>query len=587
MTPLYRCIAMVALATATIMPGTAEAADQNQKIAFPGAVGWAAQTPGGRGGRIIRVTTLAADGPGSFKAALEAKGPRIIVFEVAGVIDMQRKSLKIVEPYVTIAGQTAPSPGITLIRTGIDIATHDVVMRHIRVRTGDDGDAPLSGWEADALSTIAASNVIIDHCTFTWGVDENMSASGPRFTGSGPQQWRAGTSHDITFSYNLAAEGLANSSHPKGEHSKGTLIHDNASGILIYRNLYAHNLERNPLLKGGVQAELVNNIIYDPGERAVHYNLMALEWAGYPYENGKLTALGNVLRGGTSTAPGLPFLMLGGDGDLEYHGRDNLAVDRFGKPLPAFGRYGETKAKLIETATPPVAWTGLDVLPARDVETHVLAQAGARPWDRDSHDVRVLFFVAEGRGGIIDSEKEVGGFPKLEATRAPFVEADWNLDTMEPRSGRYPGQKEAPKEHMSPRDRQMREAPAAPGPTTAAPPMAVIDERDVVKDEPTPHGKIGMSTAYRISDAVPQPRTMEFRKRVLHVGSAIGIHPIAHDEVYYVVSGEGEVESDGVKKRVTAGMTAYLYTGAQVGIRQLGKEPLSLIISYPVVKTEE
>lgn len=118
----------------------------------------------------------------------------------------------------------------------------------------------------------------------------------------------------------------------------------------------------------------------------------------------------------------------------------------------------------------------------------------------------------------------------------------------------------------------------------AAPPMAVIDEKQVMRQEPPPHGEIGMSTAYRISDAVPQPRTMEFRKRILHVGSAIGVHPIAHDEVYYVLSGEGEVESDGVRRRIGPGMAAYLYTGAQVGIRQLGKEPLSLIISYPVVK---
>ena len=117
-----------------------------------------------------------------------------------------------------------------------------------------------------------------------------------------------------------------------------------------------------------------------------------------------------------------------------------------------------------------------------------------------------------------------------------------------------------------------------------APPMVVIDERTVVRDEPPPHGEIGMSTAYRISDAVPQPRTMEFRKRVLHVGAAIGVHPIAHDEVYYVLSGRGEVESDGVSKAIGPGMAAYLYTGAHVGIRQVGTEPLALIISYPVVK---
>ena len=116
----------------------------------------------------------------------------------------------------------------------------------------------------------------------------------------------------------------------------------------------------------------------------------------------------------------------------------------------------------------------------------------------------------------------------------------------------------------------------------AAPPMVVVNERDVVRQEAPPHGAIGMSTAYRISDVVPQPRTMEFRKRVLHKGAAIGLHPIAHDEVYYVLSGEGEVTSDGVSQRLRPGIAAYLYDGAVVGIRQIGRKPLSLIISYPV-----
>lgn len=424
--------------------------------AFPGAVGWAAQTAGGRGGRIIRVTTLAAEGPGSFRAALEAEGPRIVVFEVGGVIDLGRTTLSLTEPFVTIAGQTAPSPGITIVRGGLDVRTHDVIIRHIRIRTGADNQPRMSGWEADALSTVGAYNVIVDHCTMTWGIDENLSASGPRFTGSAPEEWRQGASRNITFSYNLLAEGLADSSHPKGEHSKGTLLHDNATGVLIYRNLYAHNVERNPLLKGGVHAAVVNNLIYDPGTRAVHYNLMALEWAGQPYQLGELSAVGNVYRAGPSTDAGLPFLMLGGDGDLRYHGADNIAVDRHGAPLPMFGRYGETRAQLI-VAEEPVVWpTGLAVLPARDVETHVLANVGARPWDRDEHDLRVIFFVAEGRGAIIDDEKEVGGYPQLEATRAPFVEAEWDLATMEPRSGLYPGQQGAIQESLSTRDREMR-----------------------------------------------------------------------------------------------------------------------------------
>lgn len=456
---MKRIAGMIGAVALVLAGGTATArqdAAPAAATAFPGAQGWAAVTQGGRGGRIIRVTTLNPDGPGSLKAALEAKGPRIVVFEVGGVIDMGLTTWDIKEPYLTIAGQTAPSPGITLIRGGIDVKTHDVIVRHIRIRTGVDGQAKRSGWEADAFSTVGAYNVIVDHCTMSWAVDENLSASGPRFSGKTVAEWRKGTSHNITFSYNLLSEGLADASHPKGEHSKGSLIHDNATGILIWRNIYAHNVERSPLLKGGVHAAVVNNLIYDPGKRAVHYNLMALEWAGHPYQQGELSAVGNVMRGGPSTDAGLPFLMLGGDGDLRYHGRDNIAVDRHGSPLPMFGRYGETRAKLIAAKLPVIWPRGLPVLPARDVETHVLANAGARPWDRDAHDIRVLFFVAEGRGEIIDDEKQVGGYPVMKETRAPFVEAEWNLATMEPKSGRYPGQAGPVQESLSDRDRAMR-----------------------------------------------------------------------------------------------------------------------------------
>lgn len=115
----------------------------------------------------------------------------------------------------------------------------------------------------------------------------------------------------------------------------------------------------------------------------------------------------------------------------------------------------------------------------------------------------------------------------------------------------------------------------------AALPMAVIDERDTVREEAPPHGAIGMSTAYRISDHAPAPRAMEFRRRVLHNGAAIGEHPIDHDEVYYVLSGRGEVVSDGKRAALGPGMTAYLYRGTVVGIWQKGAKPLSLVIAYP------
>lgn len=119
----------------------------------------------------------------------------------------------------------------------------------------------------------------------------------------------------------------------------------------------------------------------------------------------------------------------------------------------------------------------------------------------------------------------------------------------------------------------------------AAPPMAIVDELDTVKREPPPHGGIGMSTAWRISDHVPQPRRMEFRRRTLDIGAAIGEHRIAHDEVYYVLEGQGEVVSDGQRAKLKPGMTAYLYDGAVVGIWQRGDKPLALIIAYPVKET--
>jgi len=455
---------LAALLLAPTVPASvamaADSAPPFSPLAFPGAVGPAAQTPGGRGGRILRVTTLAPVGPGSLKAAIETPGPRIVVFEVGGVIDMGRQTIDIVHPFLTIAGQTAPGPGITLIRTGIDVKTHDVVLRHLRVYTGVDGQPKRSGWEADAFSTVGAANVIVDHCTFLWALDENMSASGPRFAGNSVAEWRGGTSHNITFSNNLAAEGLADASHPKGEHSKGSLIHDNATGILFYRNVWAHNVERNPLIKGGARALMINNLIYNPQHRAVHYNLMALEWVGHDYVAGQITAVGNVMRGGNDTDPGLPFLMLGGDGDLDYYGKDNLAVDRHGAALPEVGRYGETRAQLIRSKVPLAPLDGYKILPVRDVETSVLATAGARPWARDAEEIRVLFFVAEGRGEVIDDEKEVSGYPKVkEVVRAPFVEGDWDLATMEPKSELYPGQTAPmPQEILSPRDRASRAA---------------------------------------------------------------------------------------------------------------------------------
>lgn len=389
---------------------------------------------GGRGGRIVAVTNLESEGPGSLRAALAETGPRIVVFEVAGAIDLGGDNITIREPFVTIAGQTAPSPGITIVRGGLIVSSHDVIIQHLRIRPGDLGEAPRSGRDIDSITTISAYNVVVDHCSLTWGTDENLSASGPRFTGETPDDWRKGTSHRILFSNNIIAEGLANSTHAKGEHSKGSLIHDNVSDILIYRNLYASNVERSPLFKGGVRGAIVNNFIYNPGKRAVHYNLQDLEWGDAPAQEGRMDLIGNVMRGGPSTEPGLPLVMIGGVGDLSLYTADNIAVDRWGAPAPELGHYGVTGAEVIRASRARMDLEGLTIAPAEAVETLVLANAGARPWDRDLHDVRVLADTAEGRGGMIDSQEDVGGYPEWPETRRAFDPAAWDLDDMSPKS---------------------------------------------------------------------------------------------------------------------------------------------------------
>jgi hypothetical protein len=363
--------------------------------------------------------------------------PRAIVFEVGGVIDLAGHVLDIRNPYVTIAGQTAPSPGITLIRGGIDVRTHDVVVEHLRVRTGEAGFAKHSGWERDGLSTFdGAANVVVDHCSFAWATDENLSASGKRFSGATPDEWRAATSHDVAYSNNIIAEGLANSTHGKpGEHSKGTLVHDNVTGILIIGNLYAHNGQRNPLFKGGARGAFVNNYIFDPGKRAVHYNLWASEWGSHPYQSGRLALVGNVLKGGASTDRALAFFMLGGEGDVELYQADNVATDRDGRALPMFGRYRNATGAVIGIERSVAMPTKIEPLAASAVTETVLVHAGARPWDRDSVDRRLIGEVRSGRGRIIDSENDVGGYPSAQPpTRRAFVEAEWDLATMQPRT---------------------------------------------------------------------------------------------------------------------------------------------------------
>lgn len=403
-----------------------------QDIAFPGAAGWAAHTPGGRGGKIIRVTTLAPTGPGSFLEALNAKGPRIIVFEVGGVIDLDKQKVTIKEPFLTIAGQTAPSPGITFIRNGLFVQAHDVVIRHIRMRPGEAAHAKKSGWDVDGITCAdGARDVIIDHCSLTWATDENADIWGPPFNGKTPEEWHANNVQRITYSHNIIAEGLNNSTNTKGPHSKGMLIGDNTSSVLLLGNLFANNVERNPEVKGGVHAAVVNNYIVNPGDVSILYHMVEKRWKGHDYIHGKLDVVGNVMRHGQDTLDKLTLFRFVGVGDLEFHEADNLCFDRAGKPFGLVTEDNRYGGKLLQQKEHACWPEGLKPLPASEVQAHVLSDAGARPWDRDPIDQRIIQQARDGSGRMIDDETQGGGYPAVPETHAPFTPAAWDLATME------------------------------------------------------------------------------------------------------------------------------------------------------------
>lgn len=399
--------------------------------AFPGAEGWTT-TAGGRGGRIIRVTTLAASGSGSFLEALNGAGPRIVVFEVGGVIDLANQKVMIREPFLTVAGQTAPSPGITIIRNNIFVQTHDVVIRHLRVRPGEAGHAKRSGWDADSITTSrGARDVIVDHCSFSWATDENLDIWGDPFTGNTPEEWHANNTQRVTYSNNIVAEGLNDSTNTKGPHSKGMLIGDNTSYILVSGNLFADNVERNPEIKGGAWAAVVNNFIFNPSVTSVFYNLTEKRWKGHEYARGRIELVGNVMRHGPDTIEQLTLFRFTGSGDLEFHAADNLAFNRAGQPIRIVTEDNRYGGKIIPQAQRFFWPDGLQPLPVADVQEHVLRDAGARPWDRDAVDQRIVRQSRDGTGRVINSEAEGGGYPAGGEMRRAFNPDEWNLRTME------------------------------------------------------------------------------------------------------------------------------------------------------------
>jgi hypothetical protein len=370
---------------------------------FPGAEGFGVETPAGRRGAVLRVTNLDDSGPGSLRAALGSAGPRTIVFEVGGSIALSA-DLDIRDPFVTVAGQTAPSPGITLRGAGLRVFTNDVLIQHIRIRVGDDVSGP-DPKIRDALQVLGpnAYNVVVDHISASWAIDEVMSTWYPL--------------HDVTIRHSIIAEGLHESLHPEGPHSTGLLIGDDSERVAIIGNLFAHNYDRNPQFKGGTSGIVANNLIYDPGYQAIR--ISDADDSGPSL----VSVVGNALVTGPSTVN--DYLVSIGSSTKAGTGvylADNLA--------PTVVRISSDLLLDPLVGTPPIWTVPLTLRTSGDVQAWILAHAGARPADRDAVDLRIVTEVLQGGGKIIDSQTEVGGWPVQRSVQRPLqIPADPNGDS--------------------------------------------------------------------------------------------------------------------------------------------------------------
>ena len=385
--------------------------------AFPGAEGFGATTPGGRGGRVIFVTNLDDAGPGSFRAACEAEGPRIVIFRVSGLISLTQP-IVIKNAFVTIAGQTAPGDGICLRNYTFIIATHDVVVRYLRSRLGD-----VSKQEADSITLVAgAENVILDHCSASWSVDEALSL--------------AGNVSNVTVQWCPIAEGLNHSKHTKGAHGYGSLSRANGA-VTWHHNLWAHNNARNPRLGDNYGRppyptfDVRNNVIYNYGEIASGLTQGVL----------KVNYVGNYIRPGPDSKAATP-IRVGGPSDLNYYIRDNVfegnsaaTADNslFFNPVMINGK------RQVQTVAQPFKVEPVTTVSAQHAYEMVLRMVGASLPRRDSVDARIVSEVRQRKGSIIDTQEQVGGWPTLSSKVAPVDSDDDGMpDAWERRHGLNP-----------------------------------------------------------------------------------------------------------------------------------------------------
>jgi pectate lyase len=357
--------------------------------AFPGAEGPGAAATGGRGGRVIKVTTLAASGAGSLQAALSATGPRIVVFAVSGVI---RGHLSIDHGDLTVAGQTAPGGGITIGGQLVNGTTEDnIILRHLRIRPPD-RPTSIPGNQYDGLQLWQQTRLIIDHCSISWGVDETVDFY---------------ESNDVTLQWSTIEESINNGGHPDGpNHNYGMIQGPDGYRIAVHHNLFAHHLNRSPAIANG-PADVRNNVVYNVRHAFLHNNPAS----------GPFNIVGNYYRQGPNNTL-FPFYFDDENAmpaaDLRYWLADNFIDDPGDNCVRVVDNpwtddchptFASMNAPVSLRANAPFDfaamvpnWTAVTTHPSSQIYDLVLEKAGAFP--RDAVTTRIVAEVKARTGGF-------------------------------------------------------------------------------------------------------------------------------------------------------------------------------------------
>ncbi|HTX19171.1 MAG TPA: T9SS type A sorting domain-containing protein [Bacteroidota bacterium] len=410
-----------------------------QQLAFPGAEGGGMYTWGGRGGKVIEVTNLNDDGlQGSLRYAINQTGARTVIFRVSGTINLVQP-LKITKDSITIAGQTAPGDGICLRNFTFNVSANQVIIRFIRSRFGDQGagkpvDDAMNGYSS---TPHAKKNIIVDHCSASWSLDESLSFYGY---------------DSLTIQWCLVSESLYNSYDPKGTHGYGGIW--GGFNSTFHHNLLAHHSSRNPRFSGPTPAgsgttysqnlDFRNNVIYNWG-----FN------SSYGGEESEINIVNNYYKYGPATKSSVKNRIFNpygaGDSTGTFYisgnymdGDTSVTNNNWKGVVPEYSGFRMSSA----IALTPFPFPDVTTDTPQDAYTKVLAGAGATLPRRDTVDSRILYEVAHRTAtykghtdlfertygldttvphGIIDSQNDVGGWPALASVPAP---ADSDHDGM-------------------------------------------------------------------------------------------------------------------------------------------------------------